>query len=66
MASLTTVYLISLVLSSLSAVGSTIMGNRFFPLTQTPIPETPSPAESPQNIEQTEPPVSEEVSPPAE
>lgn len=59
MASLTTVYLISLVLSSLSAVGSTIMGNRFFP-------EIPLPAESPQNIEQTEPPVSEEVSLPAE
>jgi hypothetical protein len=35
------------------------MGNRFFP-------ETPLPAESPQSTEQTEPPVSEEVSLPAE
>jgi len=60
MASLTTVYLISLVLASISAMGSTFLGSKF---TAPKIVET---VETPQNIEQTEALVSEEVSPPEE
>lgn len=58
MASLTTVYLISLVLASMSAIGSTFAGARFI---------TPKTTESAglQSTEQSELPVSEEVSPPA-
>lgn len=59
MASLTTVYVISLILAGMSAMGSTFMGARFIS------PKTVEPAESPQGIEQTELPVSEEDSPPA-
>lgn len=59
MASLSTVYVISLILASMSAMGATFMGNRFT------TPKTVEPVEIPQSTEQTELPVSEEVAPPA-
>jgi hypothetical protein len=60
MASLSTVYVISLILASMSAMGATLAGNRFIP------PKTVESAESPQSIEQTELPVSEEGPPDSE
>lgn len=59
MASLTTVYLISLILASMSAVGATFAGNRFTS------PKTAEVVEIPESTVQPELPVSEEVSPPA-
>jgi hypothetical protein len=57
MASLTTVYVISLILASMSAMGSTFLGSKFT------APKTVESVEIPQSTEQTEPPISEEVSP---
>ena len=59
MASLTTVYLISLILASMSAIGSTFAGARFT------TPKTAEVVEIPESTVQPEVPVSEEVSPPA-
>ena len=62
MASLTTVYMISMVLTSIAGVSSAFLGNRIFPLTGGAIPtEEPVPTVLPQTP--TEPPVVSENSP---
>ena len=57
MASLTTVYMISMILTSIAGFSSAFVGNRIFPLTGGEIPTEPVPTVLPQTP--TEVPVSE-------
>ena len=62
MASLTTVYMISMILTSIAGFSSALVGNRIFPLTGGAIPtQEPAPTVLPQTP--TEPPVVSENSP---
>ena len=67
MASLTTVYMISMILTSIAGFSSALVGNRIFPLTGGAIPTEPVPKEEPVPTvlpeTPTEPPVVSENSP---